>query len=237
MAESSGLENRRRATVRGFESHPLRHTKQAPSRAPFLYGGGGGFDSTHRFDKPAQGAGAGRRRVRWRPEGVSSRRLRITEVKPKNVLQGGPEGVSGAAANQSHLTHGSVTPALRPTGRLFCMAEGVELIQPIGSTSRPKGLGTGSRLKGTGLAVPVRGLIATWTSNPVAGMACSYKSTFPRSSCRSRPSQRRAVFSGIDTRARLLSTLRPISRSSLQPVPVPAALRRSSPSLAGPVPT
>ena len=27
LAESTGLENRRRATYRGFESHPLRHIK------------------------------------------------------------------------------------------------------------------------------------------------------------------------------------------------------------------
>ena len=33
MAEGSGLENQRRATYRGFESHPLRHTKNAGVRS------------------------------------------------------------------------------------------------------------------------------------------------------------------------------------------------------------
>ena len=32
LAESTGLENRRRVTYRGFESHPLRHTN--PKAAP-----------------------------------------------------------------------------------------------------------------------------------------------------------------------------------------------------------
>ncbi len=36
LAESTGLENRRRATYRGFESHPLRHIKQTAQQGGFF---------------------------------------------------------------------------------------------------------------------------------------------------------------------------------------------------------
>ena len=37
LAESTGLENRRRATYRGFESHPLRQTLQSRPSGRFFY--------------------------------------------------------------------------------------------------------------------------------------------------------------------------------------------------------